>query len=840
MKNLKNLFYMLLVLAVGGFATSCSEDDVDTAYNEGQGVYFSIDSEVVYELEEGQSSVQIPVYRSKKGADQPFEISVVSQYEDIDVFTIPYTASFAAGETKTMIDITFDFDDIEPGYPYEVILQLYSEEVNVSDYGLKSLDLLIKYDPWTSLGTGYFRDDMVSTFYQAGLGIGANVGLQTPVEIQQSVVDPTLYRMVEPFSASFFSKIFGVDEIYVPMYGLASPEVNYLQFVINEDNSVYFPAVDTNNDDKLEEQNVGVNLDALAGGGLGETYVLSYLSDYFNGPKEGENYGTYNPATKEVTFPVESIIVFCDLGGMPVNLSGLTRIVFPGGVWQSPEVTARFEGLALSADMTRTVTVKVEMNDDCASYYYYLVDGDISTEQAQIEALAADIMAGEIEEAEKSTKDGELKIVYPRGGTYTILFVPVAEDGETAGVPYTLVFDDLSTEVSPADFLPTVELGNQTATELTVAITPNTNKIPYYFDYMTTEEYEEKLAAAEDSFEMLLNIYFGEYIELLNNQTGYIYQLEEVLPQISSKGADSYDLRRLDPKTEYTYFVYPIDLTTGMPCGPVVVDTFTTPSAEGGSDAYNQWLGKWEVTSAAAFDVTQYMMLSTPKKFTVTFSVKDLDNSYYLDGWDSEFIEYGTHIDWDAEAGKILFRNNQYFGNYGYHALFASWATFEDTEVNEETGEEETYMGIEFIFAEDFKTTDSHEVCMEGAVAEDGTATVVGLDTELELLTGYDDDGNEIYETFQAKYSGMTTLAVDDYGYMAGVYITGSALSLGDYTLTKVVVEEETPEATPQSLMMGGKKLPARMEAALFDQVKESPRMQRMGEAMKNNMVMLR
>ncbi len=837
MKNLKNLFYMLLVLAVGGFATSCSEDDVDNgSYYEGQGVYFSIDSEVVYELEQGQTSVQVPVYRSKRGADQPYEISVVAQYDE-EIFTIPYVASFAAGQTETMLNITFDFDDIEPGYPYDIVLQLFSEETNVSEYGLSVLELLVKYDPWEVLGTGYFRDDMVSTFYKVGLGIGANVGLQTPVEIQRSLVDPTLYRMVEPFSASFFSKIFGIDEILVPMYGLASPEVNYLQFVIREDNSVYFNLVDTNNDGKFEEQLVGVNLDALAGPGLGETYVASYTDEqYQNG--SADNYGTYDPATKQITFPMESIVVFCDLGGLEVNNSELTRIVLPGGVWQSPEVTAEFVGLSLSADMSRKVTVKVKMNDDCLYYYYLLVDENITDDQERIEALTAEIVAGDKEEAVKSSVSGELSLSYPRGGNYTLLFVPVGQDEETVGVPYALAFDDLSTELSPSDAEFDIELTTVSTTELNIGITPNSNKISYYFDFMTTEEYEEMMAAADGSFETLLNIYFGDYIEMLNNQTGYIYQLEEVLPMIASKGYDSYDLRRLDSETEYTYFVYPINLKTGMPSGPVVVDTFTTPSTEGGSEAYNQWLGTWKVTSNAAFNLASNQMLSSPKTFEVTFSVKDLDNSYYLDGWDSENIEYGTHIDWDAANAKILFPNNQFFGNYGYYALFSAWATYEFTEVNEETGEEETYTGLEFVYDnENFMESAEQDVCMEGAVAEDGTATVVGLETQLTLPTHYDENGDLVYETFDGKYAGMTVFALDEYGNIMGAYIKGQALSLGDYTLEKVV--EEAPEAAPQSFNMS-KKLPARLEANLQERVAETPKMQRIREAQANNMVVLR
>lgn len=817
---------MLLVLAVGGFATSCGQDDVDdAAYSEGYGVYFATDMDTEYLIEEGQTLVQIPVLRSKAMAADSFSVSVVAtpSEEALEVLNIPYTADFAAGETKTTLDITFDFDDIEAGQEYAVTLQLHSEG-NLSEYGLKVVDVVIKFDPWTLLeGEAHFRDAAVFELYTMGLGLPLAGNAQSACQVEQSDVDKNLYRLVEPFNQELVAQLLapvGVGPADAAYF--FSPANEYLYFVINEDNSAY-----------ILPSNTGISLEF---NGEGIPYLFSYVPENFDegdfpATKDEPNpyYGTYDPATKTITFPKGGVCVGCDLGWLFANTTGMTRIVLPGGLWMNPVVSAELKHIMLDSEMVRSATFLVTLNDDCSSYMAALAEGDISKDTEALAEVAAGMIDGSVE-SKTYTKAGEISIEYPRAGTYTLVLQPIGKDGKTYGAPVALVFEDLNAAVSPADFQVEVSVTELTQSTVTFETVPNTDKIYYYFDYMPKADFDAQLEAANGSMEVMISNYFADYIDYLNASSGYLYTIEEVIPLISTSGATTYSARRLDPNTEYTYFVFPIDIKTGATRGEVTVETIKTLSIEGASEGYKQWLGVWTVTGTEVFNI-QTGAFGAAATFNIQLSAADADaGTYYMDGWDREFTGYGVPVYWNEAAGVLEFRNNQYMGYDSYngaHRDFFGYFTYE-MEVPAQDGSVQTMRGLELKYDYlNFEESTDNEVMMVGEIAADGTATVTGQMIKGEIL-----NANDEIEVIDAKVAGMNVFALDDKGGFYGVFATFN-LSLGDYTLTKV------PETAPQNFGKAA-TMPVRMNDELQKQLNNTPKMVRLNEAARNNYVMAR
>ncbi len=827
MKNLKNLLYMLLVLAVGGFATSCSEDEADNAaYSEGFGVYFSTEMDTEFLLEEGQTVVQVPVLRSKAAADAAYSISVIATPSEAadGLLNIPYTADFAAGEYKTTLDITFNFNNIKPGEEYLVNLQLYSEEKNVSDYGLSSVDLVIKFDPWTQLeGDAHFRDGAVCDLYKEAFGLGVEAGAQSACKIERSDLNPNLYRLVEPYNAELMVQMlapFGMS-IGEMIYFITEQE-EYFYFEIYEDNRVYIDASDT-------------GIDLGLGEGEGVPYVFTYTPENFaEFPADEEpGYGTYDPATMTITFPKENAVATgCDLGWLFSNTTGMMRIVLPGGLWMNPTAQATLDHLKLDSEMVRSASFKVTLNDDCGSYLAALAEGNITKDVAALNEFAAGMIDGS-NASKLYTEAGEITLEYPRGGAYTLVLQPIGKDNQTYGAPFAVAFEDLSSEVSPLDFKAEVTLSDLNYSTVSFNVTPNTNKISYYFDYMPTDLFEESLAAAENSMEVMLKNYFVEYIEYLNLSSGYFYQLEEVLPLISSLGPDTYSFRRLEPNTDYTYFVFPVDLKTGDARGEILVDNFTTKSYENASAGYKQWLGSWEVSSVETFHLNNGVFSGTPTSFVIDLSVDDADaGTYYMDGWDKESTGYGVPVYWNEAAGQLEFRNNLYMGYDEYNAAhrdFFGYFTYELEIPGENGAESQTVRGVELKYDfENFKASTDHEVMMVGKVAADGTATVTGQMIKGKILAA----DNETVLEIDAKVAGMNVFALTDEGGFYGVFATFN-LSIGDYMLKPYV------PTTPQRFTVAS-KMPERMQQLFEKQYNETPKMVRLNEAARNNYVMAR
>lgn len=175
-----------------------------------------------------------------------------------------------------------------------------------------------------------------------------------------------------------------------------------------------------------------------------------------------------------------------------------------------------------------------------------------------------------------------------------------------------------------------------------------------------------------------------------------------------------------------------------------------------GSDAYNAWIGTWNVTSTSSLASQQ------PISFTVSIAELQADQSYAITGWGISVVaaEQPAGALFNSEDGKFYFVNGQEFG-----------------EVSGPNGESlmVTYLGV-CGYNDGWTVVTGDYYGLIGTLSEDGnTATFEG--ESLEISTG---DVIPVY-TFDFFAMGAESF----YLYQTAAGFTEEDYPIGPYTLTK-------------------------------------------------------
>lgn len=194
---MKYINKILAILAVSLIAASCEHDA--ESYTPGeqapagcQGVYFATSKYVnVLEVEPETKSFDIVLKRTDKSAAGTVNLSAIKNEEN--VFVLPATASFAAGEETTSITVTYP--TAKEGIKY--VLHLAVEGDNVSPYtnGYREAQYEFSILKWEHYGNGYMLDGVICTFY------GVNPAFAYNIEVQKTkTASSDRYRFTSPFS----------------------------------------------------------------------------------------------------------------------------------------------------------------------------------------------------------------------------------------------------------------------------------------------------------------------------------------------------------------------------------------------------------------------------------------------------------------------------------------------------------------------------------------------------------------------------------------------------------------------------------------------------------------
>lgn len=595
---------MLLVLAVGGFATSCSEDDVDKGPAEGingNGVYFPADSPAVVYIVEGQTKVEVPLVRMNDTGE--FSISILGSVgkDTPEIFTFQEYANFAAGSKETTVTVTFSASDIEVGKSYEVIL-LLGDDDNISLYGMKEYTFSMMIDPYVDIeGEGTFNDwFLFAETYK--------------VKIRRHSKNPNAYRVMEPWTEGLIAE--GLADAGL---GVANP-APYFDFVVD-------PATGLVTYDWVVYP---LNYAAV---GACDDLIMMHPSALRYGDGSTPDV-TYNCQLMEGVFQIAPFIFDSDYHGWEFFQDPIIYICLPGCVNLQPIMAAEYKGIFTDPEGDSEAVFEVQTNGDVSTYMWTVVEGDLSEDMEAANAALEAMLAGEDPNAMEeigAEATGGIELTYPMDtpGSYTALFMPMASNsGEKVyGSPIMLPFEfSNGSGVAPADFTAQIELSDLAYNGVTLSITPAADNLRYYYGILLKTAWDAIPTSSFGSVDKYL-LSTWEAAAKENKM-----ELAEFMTaaKLISKGPveDSSFQGYLEAETDYVAFAYCIDTQTFLArseCSVVEFKTLEMPEMEAN---YAAWLGTWSVTS------------SEKTTFDIEITPKNINQTYNLVGW-SSFVAYG-------------------------------------------------------------------------------------------------------------------------------------------------------------------------------------------------------
>ena len=187
--KINKIFLMAGLAMMSFFVSSCSDDDDDYAPGPQVAancpeIRFAAENAAAIEVDPSSPSFDVVVKRTATDA-ATYTINVDKNEQN--VFTIPQSVSFAAGETETTITIGVSASaptatDLAMAISFDDELTNYYKDGEVGAYGV-----VINVVKWNTIGTGTYYD-------------GFWYGFVDEVEIQQRDDDPTQYRCTNPYT----------------------------------------------------------------------------------------------------------------------------------------------------------------------------------------------------------------------------------------------------------------------------------------------------------------------------------------------------------------------------------------------------------------------------------------------------------------------------------------------------------------------------------------------------------------------------------------------------------------------------------------------------------------
>lgn len=393
---MKNSVKYLLMLVLPFLAFACQEKDDYTPGEvpAGPQVYFSGENKTTVSLSSQETSFDIIVARANADAATDVNINTTGA---APLFEVPNKVSFGAGENKANLTVTYDPDKL--GFENPVTFTVALDSAVTTPYGSGSLTITASIPaPWTSLGMGTYGD--------------YRLGFEKKCEIQQSDLDPTMFRVLAPYAVN------GLDQ------AVASPELDL--WVLNEGDTMF--------DVEMTEDGI-VYFDPCQTGNYNATYsayeYLLHVVNFKAGSDPAEWAWSKVVEYQENGLPgviqIAPYYYMDDVGGFNYHTTDeVILIVFPGFVQKDYSVEVSYNGTYTDTDGNPGVMASVAMGADVESVRVFVAAS--GEENAAIEAVTTD---GEWPYAEV-TASGSAAVPFaskPADGSYTILAVSYA-DGE--------------------------------------------------------------------------------------------------------------------------------------------------------------------------------------------------------------------------------------------------------------------------------------------------------------------------------------------------------------------------------------------------------------------------
>ena len=455
MKNFKFIYLLLAVVGAITFA-SCEHKYADWTPGEpdkGLGVYFP--STQGFKVAATDTSVDIVVARAK--TDDAASVSLRYEAKDAsgkatELFTVPSTVDFAAGEAETNLTIAFDGTQLELGKAYSIVIKL--DEAEASSYAISEATFsIIVPEPWISMGEGIYFDEILCELFAEA---DAFRGLGTYVEFEKHELESNRIRVKNPFAPATIGAMWGA----VP---------TWLSYNVEGDAYLEFDIADPNN------VRVGQAIDL--GAGPGQLF-------FFNLGMPDSGYDDIvcfvldsTPIVLQdgiIKFPQASVWLGVVAGGEFLgtftktgNANGFMQYYLPGTEFVNYDIEAEYSGMKVESDnKTTSAIINFNFGSDVESFKFALVDGSITDATAIVEAIVAGSEEYTIYEGSVDTK--EYVIPTEGAGMKTVVAVPYA--GGEAQASHALVYAFYFPGLGNAE-LPQVEI--TVAVDSVVGITGN-------------------------------------------------------------------------------------------------------------------------------------------------------------------------------------------------------------------------------------------------------------------------------------------------------------------------------------------------------------------------------
>ena len=199
MKYMNKILSLLLAAFVAAACDPEAEDYTAAGLLEGEGVYFAPGNTTSYMVEETSGSFSVNVMRSE--SEEAATIDVTAEYgkDAADVFTVPSSVSFAAGESTS--SMTISYANLVPDSTYTVTLSF----ADSSPYGnivSQTYSVRNRVEKWEVVSeNATLIDNLYSGFGVSNLPI-------TGIVVEKEATTKQ-YRFRSPYDNSYFEYLFG-------------------------------------------------------------------------------------------------------------------------------------------------------------------------------------------------------------------------------------------------------------------------------------------------------------------------------------------------------------------------------------------------------------------------------------------------------------------------------------------------------------------------------------------------------------------------------------------------------------------------------------------------------
>lgn len=406
MNKIKNILSAMLLLALPLAFTACGDDveysPADKPVN--AQVYFPTTNGATVDLSKDKTSFDVTLMRAK--TDEAITVPITATGGG-SFFTIPASVSFPQGVDKAVLSISYNPESLEYDAYSEIKLTI-GDESATTPYGMAQYVFKAGIPaPWTSLGKATFSDAFLF----------AN---KYSVELQRNDLNPSLYRLVDPYSEGLTKEGFtsnGDQSPYVE-FTLLKPGDKIGNVTITMEDLVYFPYYCTGFFNTSNDYNT--NVDAHHPSDFSS--LNSEAAWTFNRVLQYQADGT--PAGVQL-----APYYYMDGHGGWNNTQadGVVTIIFPGAVLSDFSVTMEYKGSLTDPSGYNYALAAVELGADVTEARLALVPASADLDE---------VVDGIIEETIEyvSVKEnGEVKLQASGNGVYYLVAVSYGAnpDGET-------------------------------------------------------------------------------------------------------------------------------------------------------------------------------------------------------------------------------------------------------------------------------------------------------------------------------------------------------------------------------------------------------------------------